>query len=395
MSRPSTRACVTRVVVCAALACSCGPRPPVLPPYVPIPEPAPQDVESVIFLFGDAGDVRDEDSPLLVRLKQDVEKWSAALDADSSVMVIALGDIVYPLGVTAPDADGYAADTAVAMSQLRLVAGPRARSHGARAYFVAGNHDWKSERDEEGRAQLEHLDGLIDAVRKRDGLGVQLVPAAGTGGPHVIDWGRRFRILLLDTAWWILQSSDTAQTSMLSRIEQAVSTRGERDIMIASHHPFISAGPHGGEISVRSGMGLRYPLSRSGAILEDITSLPYRRLEQGFRSIFDKHEPPMIFAGGHDHSLQVIAGALPTDPIINLVSGAGSKLDGVGSERGLRFARSAPGYMRLVFERNGGVTVFVESTDPAFLKCDDEDERARCMADGVAAFQTVYGRRVR
>ena len=112
------------------------------------------------------------------------------------------------------------ADTAIALSQLRLVAGPNAREHGARAYFVAGNHDWKNDRDREGLEQLKHLEALIDAVRTRDGLNVRLVPAAGRGGPHVIDWGPHFRILLLDTAWWILQSSDTAQSSMLSRIER-------------------------------------------------------------------------------------------------------------------------------------------------------------------------------
>jgi hypothetical protein len=339
--------------------------------------------------------VNEDDSPLLVRLKKDIEEWSAALAADSSVLVIGLGDVVYPYGMAAPDTKGYDADTAVALSQLRLVAGANARSHGARAYFVAGNHDWKSDRDQEGLEQLKHLEALIEAVRERDGIRVHLVPAAGTGGPHV-DWGRFFRILLLDTAWWILQASDTAQTSLLTRVGEAVSTRGEREIMIASHHPFISGGPHGGHISMRSAMGMKYPLSKSGAMLEDITSLPYRRLADGLRNIFARYEPPMIFAGGHEHSLQVIGGVEPTDPTLNLVSGSASKLSDVGSERGMRFARSAPGYMRVIVEKNGGVTVFVESADPDYLKCpEDESDRVQCMKDGAAAFHTVYAQRLR
>ena len=78
------------------------------------------------------------------------------------------------------------------------------------------------------------------------------------------------------------------------------------------------------------------------------------------------------------------------------MSGSASKLSDVGSERGLRFARSAPGYMRVIVEKNGGVSVFVEGTDPDYLKCpDDKNERARCMTDGAAAFRTVYGQRVR
>lgn len=394
-TRGSLGRCI-RVVFCAVLIASCGVRAPVLPAHDPIPQPDVRDVESVVFLFGDAGAVREDDSPLLVRLRKDIEDWSAVLEADSSVLVIALGDVVYPNGVSAPGTAGYDADTAIAMSQLRLIAGPNARRRGARAYFVAGNHDWKDDRDVEGLEQLKHLDALIEAVRARDGISAQLVPVVGTGGPHVIDWGRYFRILLLDTSWWILQASGTAQTDMLNRIDNAVSARGERDIMIMSHHPFISAGPHGGNISKRSGMGMRYPLSKSGAILQDITSLPYRRLEEGLRSIFERHEPPLIFAGGHEHSLQVIAGVEPTDPAINLVSGSVSKLADVGSERGMRFGRSAPGYMRVVIEKNGGVTIFVESTDSDYMKCPaNENERARCMRDGLAAFHTVYSQRLR
>ena len=49
-------------------------------------------------------------------------------------------------------------------------------------------------------------------------------------------------------------------------------------------------------------------------MLEDITSLPYRRLAQGLRNTFARNEPPLIFAGGHEHSLQVIEGVEPTDP---------------------------------------------------------------------------------
>lgn len=385
------------ILVSAAWICSCGGlSPPQVPAFDPVAQPNVQDVESVVFLYGDAGAVRDDNSPLLVRLRKDIEHWSAALDADSSVLVVALGDNVYPSGVAAPNTQGYPADTAVVMSQVRLVAGPHARERGARAYFVAGNHDWNRDEDREGLAQLKHFEHLIDAVRARDGVNVRLVPAAGTGGPHVVDWGRSFRILLLDTAWWILQASDAAQDSMLSRIDSAVATRGDRAIMIGSHHAFISGGTHGGHIAPHPTAAIHYLLSKSGTILEDITSRPYRRLDQGLRNTFERHEPPLIFAGGHDHSLQVITGVRPTDPTVSLVSGAASKLDDVRNERGMRFARSAPGYMRVIIEKSGGVTAFVESADPAYLECPgNETERVQCMTEGAAAFRTVYSQRVR
>lgn len=378
------------------LVAACGPRPPALLPAGPTAEPDSRQVESVVFFFGDAGAVRDDNSPLLARLRQDVERWSGSLGADSSVIVVALGDIVYPDGVRAENTKSFHADTAVAMSQVRLVSGPLARRRGARMYFLAGNHDWGGRKDLEGVALLTNLAAVLDAARVRDSANVRLVPQAGTGGPYVIDLGQHLRILMLDTAWWLLEGDATAKAAVLRGIDEAIATAGDREIMIAAHHPFKSAGPHGGSIAFWPTAGARYLLWKSGALLQDLTSEPYRALESGLRDIFARHRPPLAFAGGHEHSLQVIAGTEPTDPSISLVSGAGSKLTETGGETGMRFARSAPGYMRVMVERDGGVTLFVESANPAYLKCPDRDPaRARCMADGAAAFRTVYSERLR
>src|SRR5690606_7365855 len=89
--------------------------------------------------------------------------------------------------------------------------------------------------------------------------------------------------------------------------------------------------------------GVRYVLFRSGAILQDISSRPYRELDSGLRSIFSRYDPPIAFIGGHEHSLQVIEGVEPTDPLYNIVSGSGSKLSSVGPVEGLVFGQTAPG----------------------------------------------------
>lgn len=376
---------------------SCSPRSPTpLPLPDPVTEPDPEDVESVVFLYGDAGAVHDDNSPLLSRLRYDIERWSASLEGDSSVIVIALGDIVYPDGVRSPDTNEYPADTAIAMSQVRLVTGPYARDHGARAFILAGNHDWAGLRGWEGVARLRNLDYVLERARTRDSAAVRLVPTAGTGGPFVIDVGDNLRILMIDTAWWLLESSATTKAAVLQGVDEAIASAGDREIVIATHHPFKSGGPHGGNFAFWQTAGARYLLSKSGAILQDVTSVPYRELEYGLRDIFERHGVPLVFAGGHEHSLQVIDGTEPTDPTSNLVSGAGSKLSNVGPEPGLRFARSSPGYMRLIFEKDGGVTLFVESADRAYLKCpDSEPERAQCMANGFAAFSPLYSQRLR
>src|SRR5690606_955374 len=57
-----------------------------------IPEPRPEEVESVLFLLGDAGEAREGTSPLLERLAEDIERWSAELERDSAVALLVLGD---------------------------------------------------------------------------------------------------------------------------------------------------------------------------------------------------------------------------------------------------------------------------------------------------------------
>lgn len=99
-------------------------------------------------------------SPVLQRLQRDVDEWAGRLDPDSAVAVLILGDIVYPTGLHPPESRWFDHDTAVVMSQVRLVSGPEALRRGARAYFVAGNHD---------RGLREDFAGAMRLLIGRDG----------------------------------------------------------------------------------------------------------------------------------------------------------------------------------------------------------------------------------
>jgi hypothetical protein len=330
------------------------------------------------------------------RLRRDIEWWSAELERDSAVALLVLGDIIYPIGLSPPGRQTFDTDTAVVMGQVRLVGGPSALARSARAYFMAGNHDWGLREDWEGFVRLASLEAFLTQAAAQTGAKVELAPRAGSGGPTVVDWGRHHRIVILDTAWWLLEGVTAGRREVLRGIEEAFASAGERELIVAAHHPFKSGGPHGGGgFSFWETLGVRYILFRSGAILQDLTSRPYRDLETGLRRIFERHGPPLVFVGGHEHSLQVIRGIEPTDPRHNLVSGAGSKLSAIGSVEGMLFAQSAPGYMRLVIERNGRMSLFVEAGPPEYLSCpESEPDRTTCMTEGVAAFQTVYSGRL-
>ncbi len=383
-------------VIAFAISACAGPTVHTPPGQELIPVPEPSEVESVFFLMGDAGDALMETSPVLTRMREDIEWWSARLDRDSSIAVLVLGDVVYPAGVNPPDDDDFDRDTAVVMSQVRLIEGRAARAAGARIYFMAGNHDWGLREHWDGYVRLKALDEVLSRARATTGVAAALVPPAGSGGPVVIDWGENHRLLILDTAWWLLEGDVEHRQAVLRAIDEAFATAGDREILVAAHHPFRSGGPHGGSFSFWETLGVRYILFRSGAILQDISSRPYRELEIGLRSVFERHGAPLAFIGGHEHSLQLLTGVVETDPRYNVVSGAGSKLSSIGPVEGLVFGQSAPGYMRLVIEKDGGVGLFVEATSEEYLHCPGrEPGRTECMGAAREAFGTVYSRRLK
>jgi hypothetical protein len=381
--------------VSIALCISCASHIPPLPP-AHIAEPAASEVESVVFLMGDAGEAHRDTDPVLRVMQLDVERWSGALPRDSSVVVIFLGDNVYPAGLHDRADPLFEADSTALQSQIDIVNGPNARSKGVRGIFIAGNHDWGQTKGLDGLARLENQEKMLER-RRAEGTPVSLMPKAGTPGPEVLDVGTRLRILLLDSAWWLLTGRDTSKTAVSAAMSRAINTAGQREVLIAEHHPFRSASSHGGLMPFWSGLGLRYLLNRSGAVLQDLSSLPYRSLTDAFETAFAQH-PPLLFAGGHDHNLQVIQGEGGAEPKWMVVSGAGSKQDDVGAVKGMKFRHAASGYMRMMVRKDGHVELFViGAPGDKTPECHEVDltARAQCMVATAAAFSDVYSLRLK
>lgn len=356
----------------------------------PADEPDPERVESVLVLLGDPGEARTVDHPILPRIRREVETWAGGLERDSAVAVVILGDLIYPEGLPPRDAPTFERDTLRLASQLRLVAGPVARRRGARAFLVAGNHDWGQREDWEGAVRLLRIQAFVDGWREA-GVAASLRPEAGTGGPAVVDMGERLRLVLLDTAWWLLDAEPEQKEDVVEGVAEALRGAGDRRVVMAAHHPFESAGPHGGFVSVGRSLGIHFLLARSGALLQDLNSGPYRALRRALLEVFRRTSPPAVFAGGHEHSLQVIRPSEPHAPEVSLVSGSASRLTPVGPAPGLVFGASAPGYALLFVMEDGDLHLQLRAAPPRFLECPaPEAERRRCMEAGVEAFDTVW-----
>ncbi|HSM61178.1 MAG TPA: hypothetical protein VK849_10295 [Longimicrobiales bacterium] len=369
-------------------------------PSTPMPAPDLADVQGVIFLVGDAGEARSGSSPLVHRLRVDVETWSGGLPADSSVLVLFLGDNVYPAGVRERTHRDYPRDTAHLNAQIRTVSGPEARRRHARAIFLAGNHDWGNARGDEGLRRLRNMEEHLEAAAAA-GAPVALRPAAGEPGPYVVDLPFS-RLVLMDTHWWLQSEDAERKERMIEEVgaaldgDEGAPARGgapsaSRPVIVAAHHPWTSGGPHGGAL-----VDPLWLLRRAGALVQDLNSEPYAELRAQLGTVFSARGAPLVFAAGHDHSLQVLRGTEPADPTWTLISGAGSKLTEVEDADGLEWAGDRPGYMRLVFLRSGDVHLFVEGVPARYLQCEgSEQERARCMSEGIAAAGPVHSMELR
>jgi hypothetical protein len=142
-----------------------------------------------------------------------------------------------------------------------------------------------------------------------------------------------------------------------------------RLVVVAAHHPLSSGGEHGGSFGLADHLfplrqvvpwlwfplpwiGSLYPAARQHGISnQDIPSRAYQRLITAFSRAFTD-APPALYAAGHEHNMQVIAGRSAR---LQLVSGTGyyGHSGRAVPIRGTLFARNASGFARLDVPHSG------------------------------------------
>jgi hypothetical protein len=310
--------------------------------------PAPQDIETSLFLIGDAG----EPDPREIGAPLDSLAAYAAVSPERNVIVF-LGDNVYEEGIPELSAAVYAD------ARRRLEAQVGAVPAGARAIFLPGNHDWGRE-EAYGLFSIRRQEKLIDTLAR--GRDIRLLPGNGCPGPVPIDIGR-LRLIALDTQWWLHEyivrdSASKCPTMTISNVTDALRQQVKapgagRVVVVAGHHPLMTGGEHG------SYCGVTGPFRRFAGRNQDIMSRGNRRMRDSIESAF-RESTPLVFAAGHDHSLQVLRSGRNAPYV--LVSGAGSagKVScAVRLRESLYTSPHRNGFMRLDIMRGGGVLLRV------------------------------------
>jgi len=339
-----------------------------------VPAPAAHEIETSLFLIGDAGHADRPDHPVVSALRE------AAGRNPSRSHILFLGDNAYPDGLPEPGVPGR--DAAEVRLNTQIDA---ARASGASTIFIPGNHDWAQMRSE----GWEGVRREAAYVVSRGGPSVRFLPQDGCPGPVTVDAGPRVRLVVLDTQWWLHKHAKPvdptstcpadSEREVLDSLRDAVRGAAGRRVFVAGHHPLATGGPHGGHFTVADHLfplrdfkkwlwlplpiiGSAYPLARqNGVSAQDLSSSSYRHLRDSLESVF-RDAPPLAYLAGHDHGLQVLSGGGVHHV---LVSGSGSYDHNNAVKRlaSTRYAVDKPGLMRLDVLGDGRVRLGVLLVD--------------------------------
>jgi hypothetical protein len=342
----------------------------------PVTALPPDEVAATLYLIGDAGDPDPAGEPVLRALAREL------VSGGRERVVVFLGDNAYPRGLP-PSGDPTRPE-----EERRLSAQVRAVTEAkATGYLVLGNHDW-ARFGRDGWNAARRQETFIDSIGEGR---VFLLPRGGCPGPSTVDIADRVRLILLDTQWWLHQGPKPedptsscpadADDEIVDSIRSAIHGARERLVVVAGHHPLATGGNHGGYfgwkdhlfplLQVVPGLwiplpliGSLYPTARQNGISpQDVPSRAYQHFIRVVSRAF-AGRAPALYASGHDHNLQVIAGGVVP---LQLVSGAGiyGHWGRATRIRGSLFAKQASGFGRLDISRSGRARLAVIEVDRA------------------------------
>ncbi|MEN7551635.1 BamA/TamA family outer membrane protein [Rapidithrix thailandica] len=335
-------------------------------------QPSPDDrLYHTIFLIGDAGDAQQNPlEPNLVNLGQQLE----ATGNKSSLVF--LGDNLYPKGLPLSHEKDREAMEQRLLTQLEL-----AQKSKGRVVFVPGNHDWA-----QGRSYgLERILEQEKFVKNYLQDSLSYLPGGGCPGPVEIPVGDDLVLVVIDTQWWLHphkkpgegpdENSDElsdceyqTDEEFLIALDDIIKQNEHKKIVVLAHHPLASVGTHGGHAPAIQHVfpltdakkNLWVPLPGLGSVyvfyrtvmgnIQDTPHPRYKLLRKALQKIFATH-PNIIYASGHDHSLQY----LQLENVHQVISGAGGKTDYVAKNKKAMFGALEKGFARLDFYQSGDV----------------------------------------
>jgi len=338
-----------------------------------------KEISHTFYLIGDAGlSPMGGMNPALKIFKDKLDK------AAENSTAIFLGDNIYPAGLPDPKDSTVAYLTAKNHLDAQL---KTLDNFKGRPLFIPGNHDWYTE----GLIGLEREEDYIKSSLKQKN---PFLPENGCP-IDVVEIGDDVVVITIDSEWYLTnwdkrpdindKCEIKSRDKFLLELEDAIKDYRDRTTVIAMHHPTTSYGPHGGEYSLRKQFypkELPFPVpilgtfinvlrNTSGASVEDLNNKRYRELRDRVTTLA-QFSDKVIFASGHEHSLQyIIENNTP-----QIVSGSGAKEGTTRLLNGSQFNTGKMGYATLEIYTDGSSRV-------RFYGVDEEEKEAFLFTNEV------------
>ena len=318
------------------------------PDYRDQPTPAlPEgDILHEVFLTANTADA--ESDAVLQVLRAEMERAGE------------LGTLVF-MGDQVPNGIPDSASSARAEAEARMDALVRAaRGLDGRIVVVPGDRDWA--RGEDGlKAQEDYLEDALDAD--------VLTPGDQAGGPREIELADDFRLMVIDTAWWLRNPGERPEgeaedidirspADVAAVLEALLADRDDSRLLVVGHHPLRSNGPRGGGRTVGQavgGLGLTALVAQTfGFSRQDLASSRYRDLRSSLDALFAEHNL-LVYAAGHERNLAtfpVVRSTIKQQTYLSSGTGGGAA-DPAVRGGGAAFQSSRPGYQRIVYYNDG------------------------------------------
>ena len=362
--------CIIQAIQLTSAGCSHTK--PYYHPDIPDIERRERETEDVLhyrlLLLGDGGAPK-PDEPVLKTLGEWAQKDAA------KTSIVFLGDNMYPEGMT--ERRKHEA-TERLVPQLSVV-----KDTGVHGLFIPGNHDWASGEPEGYSALLTQEKFINDALAGEQNF----LPSGGSPGPVALELPKAdpaVRLIILDTQWWLHQHAKPEKSPETVIAELIALLDTELPVIVVGHHPLQSYGPHGGFFDWKSHLfptrvlikkwlwiptpifGSVYPYTRAHLykVDQDIGSAPYNNLVAQLNQAFSTRKPPhegtplLIYASGHEHSLQILKGDT-VDYLLVSGAAASRKVTEVSSGENTLFAHQHTGFMAIDFFSDGKVLLRV------------------------------------
>lgn len=362
---------------------------PYFSPSLPVPiaqEPKESEISHRFILIGDAGEPeKQRQCSVLANL----ETRAALLKGRTTILF--LGDNIYESGLPEENTKNRSDAEGKIDAQIAAV-----ENSGAKGIFISGNHDW-NHYDKGGQEALKRQQDYIQEKLGEDAF----EPWNGCPGPIKIDIGN-IRLIIIDSQWWLhehekpitpccfsgkeIHSVDEAKKQFLDVVTKLIESTDDQHIIFAAHHPLDTHGPHGGFYDWQDnlfpgtrlvadwlwiplpGIGSLYPFIRWRYRSEqDLVSSEYKGLVEGLEKAISKAKKPVIFAAGHEHSLQVLKNKDNNNFVVISGSGSPEKVTPVGHDENTIFALAQPGFIELDYLNDG--RIYLRVIEKVVKKC--------------------------